>query len=311
MSVQLREEPVGPPGDDELRVRSVVSLISPGPEMRVVSPYQLVGRVEAAGSSTRHTVGDLVFVRHPHQDVFAVRDDPALVFAIPGDLAPERAVFANLVDLAVSAVHDAPIRIGDAVVVYGGGTVGSLCAQLARATAGTVTVVDRYESRRGIALEWGADAALDPREAPAAIRDLTAGRGADVSIEATGTPGALQAAIEATGQEGTVVAVTFFGSQRVPLRLSPEFHYRRHRMVSTQVSSVGAGLQPRWSFARRMGVVLELLRSERVHVRATHTFPFDRAPEAYRLADAQPNETMGIVLEYGVTRRSRPRRRGA
>ena len=178
------------------------------------------------------------------------------------------------------------------------GIIGSVCAQLARATAGTVIVVDGLESRRALAREWGADAAVDPSEAPAAIRELTAGRGADVSIEASGTSAALQAAIEATGIEGTVVAVTFFGSQDVPLRLSPEFHLRRQRMVSTQLSSVGSGLQPRWSFARRMNVVLELLRTERVHVHAMHTFPFDQAPEAYRLLDAQANETLGVTLHY-------------
>ncbi len=319
---ELRAEPVGSPGEGEVLVSSIVSLISPGTEMLIyrgeATPeasldllmkkgrldypvkyaYQVVGRVDEAGPGARHAEGDLVFARHPHQDRFVVRDDPSLVLSIPAGLPPERAVFANLVDVAVNAVHDAPIRIGDAVVVYGVGIIGSVCAQLARATAGTVIVVDGLESRRALAREWGADAAVDPSEAPAAIRELTAGRGADVSIEASGTSAALQAAIEATGIEGTVVAVTFFGSQDVPLRLSPEFHLRRQRMVSTQLSSVGSGLQPRWSFARRMNVVLELLRTERVHVHAMHTFPFDQAPEAYRLLDAQANETLGVTLHY-------------
>jgi NADPH:quinone reductase-like Zn-dependent oxidoreductase len=321
-TAELRAEPVAAPGDEELLVHSVVSLISPGTEMLLyrgeVGPeaaldlatsagrpdypvkyaYQVVGRVEAAGPGAAHAEGDLVFARHPHQDRFVIRDDPALVFSIPDGLPPERAVFANLVDVAVNALHDVPIRIGDAVVVYGAGVVGSVCAQLARATAGTVIVVDPLESRRDLAREWGADAAVRPEHAPAAIRELTAGRGADVTIETSGTSDDLQAAIEATGMEGTVVAVAFSGSQEVPIRLSPQFHLRRQRMVSTRVSSVGAGLEPRWSFARRMEVVLDLLRRERVRVQATHTFPFDRAPEAYRLLDAQANEMMGVTLHY-------------
>jgi threonine dehydrogenase-like Zn-dependent dehydrogenase len=195
-------------------------------------------------------------------------------------------------------MHDAPIRIGDAVVVYGLGVVGSLCAQLARLTAGTVIVVDPLPSRREIAREWGADAAVDPGEAPAAIRELTAGRGADVAIDAGGAADDLQVASEATGLEGTVVAVTFSGSQDMPIRLSPEFHLRRQRMVSTRVSSVGSGEHPRWDFARRMEVVLDLLRTGRVRVHATHTFPFDRAPEAFRLLDAQASGTMGVTLHY-------------
>jgi threonine dehydrogenase-like Zn-dependent dehydrogenase len=323
-SAELRAEQVGPPGEGEVLVRSVVSLISPGTEMLVyrgeATPemfdtaaagsgggpagyplkyaYQVVGRVEEVGPGARHAEGDLVFARHPHQDRFVVRDDPATVPTVPEDLPPERAVFANLVDVAVSAVHDVPIRIGDAVVVYGGGIIGSLCAQLARATAGTVVVVDASGARRELAREWGADVAVDPAAAPLAIHQLTAGRGADVAIATSGTSADLQPAIEATGVEGTVVAVTLSGTHNVPLRLSPEFHLRRQRMVSTQVSGVGRALQPRWSFARRMEVVLELLRSERVRVQASHSFPFDRAPEAYHLMDARPDETMGVTLEY-------------
>ncbi len=122
--------------------------------------------------------------------------------------------------------------------------------------------------------------------------------GSVVAIDAGGASEDLQAASEATGIEGTVVAVTFTGSQDLPIRLSPEFHLRRQRMVSTRVNSVGSSAHPRWSFARRMGVVLDLLRTERVRVHATHTFPFDRAPEAFRLLDAQANEAMGVTLEY-------------
>ena len=65
---------------------------------------------------------------------------------------------------------DVPVRLGDAVVVYGQGVVGSFCAQLARRTAGVLLVVDPIEARRRIALEWGADVAVAPADAPAASR---------------------------------------------------------------------------------------------------------------------------------------------
>src|SRR5204862_310824 len=80
-----------------------------------------------------------------------------------------------------------------------------------------------------------------------AVRELSDGRGADVAIEASGAPAALQSAIVATGQEGTIVAISFFGKKTVPLVLSPEFHYRRQRLISSQVSTIGSGLQPRWT----------------------------------------------------------------
>ena len=192
-----------------------------------------------------------------------------------------------------------PVRFGDCVVVYGQGVVGSLAAQLARRASGKLIVVDPIAARREAALAWGADAALDPSEAKTGIEELSRGRGADVSIEVSGAPAALQTAIDTTGQEGTIAAVSFFGTRVVPLRLSPEFHYRRQRIVSSQVSSLGSGLQPRWSFERRNEVAFGLLESSWLMTPVSHRLPFEQAPEAYRMLDTRPYEAMGILLAYG------------
>jgi threonine dehydrogenase-like Zn-dependent dehydrogenase len=161
-----------------------------------------------------------------------------------------------------------------------------------------VVVVDPVARRREFALSWGADAAVEPADALDAVLELSAGRGADISIEASGSPAALQAAIVGTGQEGTITAMSFFGRRTVPLVLSPEFHYRRHRIVSSQVSTIGSGLQPRWSLERRMATVFDLLADDRLQTPISHRLPFAEAPEAYRLLDEEPESTMGIALTY-------------
>jgi threonine dehydrogenase-like Zn-dependent dehydrogenase len=160
-------------------------------------------------------------------------------------------------------------------------------------------VVDPIEARRSRALKLGADAAVSPDEAGSAVADLSLGRGADVCIEASGAPAALQAAIEVTGQEGTIVTVSYFGSRLVPLLLSPAFHFRRQRIVSSQVSSLGSGLQPRWTVERRYGAAMDLLRSDWLDTPVSHRFAFERAPEAYRILDEAANQAMGILLAYG------------
>jgi threonine dehydrogenase-like Zn-dependent dehydrogenase len=128
-------------------------------------------------------------------------------------------VFVNLLGVALNCHLDVPVRFGDVAVIYGQGVVGSLVAQLARRMAGRIIVVDPIAGRRAAALKWGADAALAPDDAPAATATLSEGRGADICIEATGAPSALQAAIKAAGQEGTVVVLSFFGTRKVPLIL--------------------------------------------------------------------------------------------
>jgi 2-desacetyl-2-hydroxyethyl bacteriochlorophyllide A dehydrogenase len=322
-TAELRAEEVRSPGSDELVVRGVASLVSSGTEMRVyrgeVDPemklglevfagsfrfpvkfaYQIVGEVEEAGADTGYEPGDRVFVRHPHQERFTVRVAPFVVHRLRADLAPERAAFSNLLDVAYNCMLDVPIRIGETVVVHGQGVIGSFCAQLARRTAGTLVVVDPIEARRKAALDLGADEAVGPEDAASAIEELTGGRGADVSIEVSGAPAALQAAIRTTAQEGVVAVVSFFGGREVPLVLSPEFHYRRLRMISSQVRDVAGELQPRWDVQRRMQQVHQLLLDPRIATPISHVVAFDDAPRAYRLLDEHPDQTMGILLTYG------------
>ncbi len=318
----LLEEDVADPGPGEVTVRGIASLVSAGTEMLVYRgdlpaddelgletcagsfgfpvkyAYQILGEVEAVGEGVPFAPGDRVFCRHPHQERFTMRYVDWLIFKVPDGLAPDRTIFANLLDVALNCNLDVPIRHGDVVVVYGQGVVGSMCAQLARRTAGRIVVVDPAANRREFALTWGADAAVDPDGALDAVLELSDGRGADVAIEASGSPPALQSAIVATGQEGTITAVSFFGNRTVPLILAPEFHYRRHRLISSQVSTVGSGLQPRWTLGRRMATVFDLLADDRLRTPISHRLPFADAPEAYRLLDEEPETTMGVALNY-------------
>jgi 2-desacetyl-2-hydroxyethyl bacteriochlorophyllide A dehydrogenase len=334
-TAELRAETVAAPGPDDVLVEALVSLVSAGTEMNVyrgesASPdelnlptaagefpfpvkfaYQIVGRVIEAGARSGFEDGDVVFAYHPHQELFRVTtksggpDDlvegAPLVFPVPEGLAPERAAFANLFCVAYNALLDVPVRVGDVVAVSGLGVIGSFAAHLARLTAGRLVLVDPLAERRERAAWIGADAAVHPDDAVDALKELSDGRGADVFIEASGATPALQTALDALGQEGTVTVISYYGKRPATLRLSPEFHLRRQRIVSSMVGMIGSGLQPRWNARRRMAVAMERLMGidvERVLV--THRFPFDRAVEAYALIDTRPQESLGVLLKYGA-----------
>jgi 2-desacetyl-2-hydroxyethyl bacteriochlorophyllide A dehydrogenase len=319
---ELRDEAVAEPGEDEIVVRGLASLISPGTEMLVYRgeapaemdlgletcagsfgfpvkyAYQIVGEVERAGSASGRAEGDIVFVHHPHQDRFTVTGHAPYTFPVPAGLDPRKASFANLLGVALNSLLDVPVRHGDVVVVYGQGIVGGFCARLARMTAGRLIVVDPLADRRERAAAVGADAVVSPDEAPDAIAELSNGRGADICFEASGAPPALQSAIEAVGMEGTVAVVSFYGTKPVTLTLSPEFHVGRVRVISSQVSTIGSGLQPRWDFERRMGESMRLLAAMDIEPLMTHEFPFAQAAEAYETLDTRPAESLGVVLTY-------------
>lgn len=232
--IELRAEEAPDPARGEVRVRAIASAISHGSEMLLYRGelpgdleldlptlagsfaypikygYALVGRIvdtgpEVAGLSS----GDVVFVLHPHQSVFTI--PASLATRLTTEIEPVLGVFSANLETAVNILHDAQPRLGDSVVVFGLGTVGLLVIQLLRiAGAGDVIAVDPVPQRRELARELGATVALAPDDdLVEQIRQRTAGRGADLAIEVSGSPAALQSAIDALGIEGTVVVASW------------------------------------------------------------------------------------------------------
>jgi len=319
---ELREEPVESPGVDELLIRAICSLVSAGSELNVyrgeaVSTeeiglpttrgefpfpikfgYQVVGRVESAGTDTGHAQGDVVFCQHPHQDRFVI--PASLTYPVPAGLKPETAALANLCNVALNCHLDVPVRFGDCCAVSGLGVIGTLVAQLARRTAGALVLIDPLPERRALAAAVGADAVVPPEDAVEAIEGVSDGRGADVFIEASGAPAALQVALRGTGVEGTIAVISYYANRSASLVLSPEFHLRRQRIVSSMVRIVGSGLQPRWDKNRRMATAMSLVAELGAEALVTHRLPFSNAPAAYELIANRPAETLGVLLEYDV-----------
>jgi 2-desacetyl-2-hydroxyethyl bacteriochlorophyllide A dehydrogenase len=318
-TAKLRLEMVPPPGPGEVRVKTIASAISHGTEMLVYRGevqadlpldlptfvggfsfpikygYATVGRVLDTGAENL-SPDDLVFVHHPHQDVFVVPAD--LPVRLPEGLDPTTGLFFANLETALNVVHDTPLRLGETALVFGQGVVGLLVTRLLKlAGAGRVLVVDPIEKRRDLALQAGADEAFEPAEDLREILlEATAGRGADVAVEVSSSGAALQAAIDAVATEGTVVVASWYGTKPVVLSLGEHFHRGRVRLRSSQVGRTNPVLYPRWDRARRQEAVLSLLSRLRLEDLVSHRIPFEEAPEAYRLVDENPDETVQVVL---------------
>jgi threonine dehydrogenase-like Zn-dependent dehydrogenase len=248
------------------------------------------------GPDAGYAEGDLVFCQHPHQDYFVISTQ--FVYPVIAGLSPRAAAFSNLCNVALNCHLDVPVRLGDVCVVSGLGVIGTFAAHLARRTAGTLVLVDPLAARREFAQSVGADAVVSPEQAVMTVDGLSQGRGADVYIEASGAPSALQTALESTGVEGTVAVISYYGNRSVQLTLSPEFHLRRQRIVSSMVGMVGSGLQPRWDKRRRMEVAMNLVAKLDVESMITQQLPFASASDAYELIDSSPADVLGVLLDY-------------
>ena len=110
---------------------------------------------------------------------------------------------------ALHAVTLAEIAFADTVVVQGAGPVGLCAAALAQLRgAGQVIVVGGPEIRLQAATTLGADVTIGlDEDRVERVRELTSGRGADVTIEATGVPDAVPEGMRLTRDAGRYVVV--------------------------------------------------------------------------------------------------------
>ncbi len=118
----------------------------------------------------------------------------------------------------------AAIQPGDTVAVFGAGPIGLLTlACLKAAGAGRVWAVEPVAHRRELALQMGADAALDPNQLDAARQILadTAHRGVDCAIDCAAREDTTNAAIRAARNAGRVVLTGIHSAAFVPFEVSP------------------------------------------------------------------------------------------
>lgn len=325
-TVEMRSTIARTPAAGEVRIEALYSAISHGSEMMVYRGqvpaaisldsslptlqgsfgfpvkygYANVGRVIDVGNDVAGlSEGDLVFAFNPHETCYTV---PAtVVMRLPQNLDPRICVFVANLETALNALLDAAPRLGERVVVIGQGVVGLLITHLARrAGASLVITSDLSAKRRQLSLSGGADMALDPSTESLAERvsAMTGGTGADVVIEASGQPSAVDDAVTAAAHEGRVVIVSWYGTKRAEMALGSDFHRKRLTVKSSQVSCLDPSLSPRWTILRRRQLAVRYLSELFLDDLISHVLPFNRAAEAYRLIDEEPGEVVQVVLDY-------------
>jgi threonine dehydrogenase-like Zn-dependent dehydrogenase len=195
----------------------------------------------------------------------------------------EAACLQSLSD-SVAAVETAQLGMADSVVIFGQGSMGLECLQIARLSgAGLVITVDVRDEACQISRELGADHPLNARtcDVVECIRDLTRGNGADVVFEcAGGSPKqglaghqTLLQALESVRSGGKIVGVSWFGG---PLSLNID--YLRERSLRY--------LFPDISTQAHLEHTVRLVASGRVRLKPTITHVLDgiaSVPRAFEI----------------------------
>src|SRR5699024_5602073 len=137
----------------------------------------------------------------------------ALVHKVPDSLEPAHAAFVEPLSCALHGVERGMIRFGRLVVVAGGGPIGvGVIRRAAARSPSEVVALDMSAEPLDLARACGATRTinLSATDVTAAINALTEGYGADVYLEASGHPSAVNQGLQLLRKLGTYVEYSVF-----------------------------------------------------------------------------------------------------
>ncbi len=322
--VKVHYEDIPSPGPGTMLIKSDISAISAGTEMlfyrsqleagSALDPtigslggsfsypfkygYSTVGKVVSAGDPHLESmIGRTVFSFHPHESYFLAR--PEDIIEVPSEIREEDAVFLPSMETAVSLVMDARPILGERAVIIGQGVIGLLTtAIMAKMPLSHLTTIDRFQCRKEASLELGASKCIS---ADASLDEMTRSLpddSADLVLELSGDPRALELAMRSVGYEGRIVVGSWYGNKRQPICFGEKFHRGRLRIISSQVSNLSPELSGRWSKDRRLKLAWKMISEICPSRLITHRFSIDDAEHAYQKLDEDAGSTIQVVIRY-------------
>ncbi len=280
--------------------------------------YSAAGEIVAVGSGLegRFAVGQRVAIAGAgaanHAEINAVPVN--LVAAMPEGVPDEHAAFATVCAIALHAVRNARITLGDTVAVVGVGLIGQLAAQFARLSGARVVVLDYDHARLNLARRLGAEAALDLADGGVddRIARLTGGLGCDSVLIAAATESnePFQTAARIARDRARIVMVGMTGTQ------FPYAEFMKKELSVVVSRSYGPGRYDaeyeqqglkypegwvRWTETANMEESLRRMipgGGLSIAELITHRFPLADAGRAYDLVTGGDEPSLGVVLTY-------------
>jgi L-iditol 2-dehydrogenase len=241
--------------------------------------YNICERLQVIGCQTSGALAEYLAV------------PAAKVLLLPDSLTWDQGALLEPLAVAVHAVRVARFQPGADVLILGGGTIGLMVLQAAKAFgAGQVMISDLIQRRLDLALQLGAERAVSPTQTDLAqvLEETFGPPRADVIFECVGVAATAREAVRAA-RKGTRIVLAGVFEEEVPLSLG--------LVQDRELELVGTLMYAGDDFA----TAIRLVGSGQVEVEPliTHRFPLSRAAEAFAAADDR-ERALKVLVEIGA-----------
>ncbi len=208
---------------------------------------------------------------------------------IPDGISFEEASFVEPTNCCLKAVKKANIQPGQTVLITGAGPIGLMFVMLVKYFGARAIATDLIPARVHKALELGAEAAFDARDADLStkIQTLTRGMGVDVTLLAVPSEKAFFQALDCTRKGGKILFFAEFPDE-VEIPINPNILYRQEIDLIGSYSS---------SF-KLQNLAADIVFNRRIDVQAliSHRYPLSDLGKAVEQAIKPTPETYKILL---------------
>lgn len=183
------------------------------------------------------------------------------------------------------------VDASDDIVIMGAGPVGLSATMTAKTSGAHVIVVDPLEARRKIALKYGADDVVDPKEGNLKdkIYALTNGEGGSVVVEASGNDNSIASLFDIAGHSGRVRLIGHSIGRKVPVEIG--------RTIWSTLTITGSGGTK--NFGQRTIKFMSRIKDKYDFAALnTHFYPFENIHEAFECAMHNKANALKVMLTY-------------
>lgn len=313
-SVGTKTAEIRSPGRGEVLVESVCTLISAGTELGTQEQgrtedftpgYSNTGRIIEIGEGVDgYKIGDRVLSLGSHASHVTVSAAPQSLAKLPDSVSFEEGTFGVLGSVSMHGVRKARIELGEFACITGMGLVGQLALQLAAQTGAELLVaIDLSDSRLEVAKASGATHVLSPNrcDVRSEVENITAGRGLDVTIEASGYPELLPIAFDMARIGGRIMALGSIWHRKIEVDFM-DFHLKELTLVGCHQPKCPTVATPAfpWTQQYNRRQILKMIERGEIDVTRliTHRLAYTDAGEAYRLLRDERDRSLGAILTW-------------
>jgi len=200
---------------------------------------------------------------------------------IPDNVDFDCAAMTEPASVALHALRRTGVDAGDSVAILGAGSIGIMLAQWARICgAGRIFLTDIVDDKLNVARRYGFDDCINAacEDAVKRIVEETDGRGADICIEAAGTPITFEQSLRIARKLGKVILMgNVSGDVVIPERTASAILRGQLTIYGTWNSSFTAVPKDEWRTA------LQFMSSGALDLKPliTHKFKLDQVNDAF------------------------------